>query len=81
MKNSGFSVFHLANIEPWLIYLSDCFKYSNIANEFVSKLPPGVTYGQGPFREVRLLVDGQIAGAVYPYATIFTGGIVPTAWR
>lgn len=40
-----------------------------------------MTLGQGPFREVRLLVDGKIAGAVFPYATIFTGGIVPTAWR
>lgn len=37
--------------------------------------------GQGPFREVRLLVDGQLAGVAFPYATIFTGGIVPTAWR
>lgn len=30
---------------------------------------------------MRLLVDGQLAGAAYPYATIFTGGIVPTSWR
>lgn len=57
------------------------FWYFNIANEFADDLPPGTTIGQGPFREVRLLVDGMVAGAVFPYAVIFTGGIVPTAWR
>src|SRR5882762_8838603 len=28
-----------------------------------------------------MLVDGKVAGVANPYATIFTGGIVPTAWR
>ena len=50
-------------------------------NKFLSKLPPNTSFGGGPFREVRLLVDGQVAGVAYPYATIFTGGIIPTAWR
>jgi len=27
------------------------------------------------------LIDGRVAGTAFPYATIFTGGIVPTAWR
>lgn len=44
-------------------------------------MPAGTTFGDGPFREVRLLVDGVLAGAAFPYAVIFTGGIVPTAWR
>ncbi|KAK7467151.1 hypothetical protein VKT23_004210, partial [Stygiomarasmius scandens] len=57
------------------------FWYFNAANEFLGDLPNGVALGQGPFREVRLLVDGQVAGVAFPYATIFTGGIVPTAWR
>ncbi|KZP11978.1 hypothetical protein FIBSPDRAFT_755761 [Athelia psychrophila] len=57
------------------------FWYYNTANEYLSDLPSGTTYGGGPFREVRLLVDGKIAGAALPYAVIFTGGIVPTAWR
>jgi hypothetical protein len=30
---------------------------------------------------VRFLVDGKVAGTALPYAVIFTGGIVPTAWR
>ncbi|KAF9005653.1 peptide N-acetyl-beta-D-glucosaminyl asparaginase amidase A-domain-containing protein [Cyathus striatus] len=57
------------------------FWYFNAANEFISSLPSGTAGGQGPFREVRLLVDGKVAGTAFPYATIFTGGIVPTAWR
>ncbi|KAI0724017.1 peptide N-acetyl-beta-D-glucosaminyl asparaginase amidase A-domain-containing protein [Cerioporus squamosus] len=57
------------------------FWYFNTANQFLSDLPPGTTFGEGPFREVRMLVDGQVAGVAFPYAVIFTGGIVPTAWR
>ncbi|CDO72908.1 hypothetical protein BN946_scf185002.g93 [Trametes cinnabarina] len=57
------------------------FWYFNTANEFVPSLPSGTTFGDGPFREVRMLVDGQVAGVAFPYAVIFTGGIVPTAWR
>lgn len=30
---------------------------------------------------MRLLVDGQVAGAAYPYISIYTGGFVPSAWR
>lgn len=56
------------------------FWFFNTANQFIADLPAGFL-GQGPFREVRMLVDGQVAGVAYPYATIFTGGIVPTAWR
>ena len=44
-------------------------------------LPADTTYGGGPFREVRLLVDGQVAGVAFPYAVIFTGGINPAVWR
>ncbi|KAH8117599.1 peptide N-acetyl-beta-D-glucosaminyl asparaginase amidase A-domain-containing protein [Phellopilus nigrolimitatus] len=57
------------------------FWYFNTANEFVGDLPAGTTFGDGPFREVRLLVDGMVAGVAFPYAVIFTGGIIPTAWR
>ncbi|PPR08105.1 hypothetical protein CVT24_010566 [Panaeolus cyanescens] len=57
------------------------FWYFNTANKFVSSLPAGVTLGQGPFREVRILVDARVAGTAYPYATIFTGGVIPSSWR
>ena len=50
-------------------------------NQFLGDIPEGSALGQGPFREVRLLIDGQVAGAVFPYATIFTGGFTPPCWR
>ncbi|KAG1753494.1 peptide N-acetyl-beta-D-glucosaminyl asparaginase amidase A-domain-containing protein [Suillus lakei] len=57
------------------------FWYYNTADDYLGYLPPGTTYGGGPFREVRLLVDGQVAGVAFPYAVIFTGGINPSVWR
>ncbi|KAI0339470.1 hypothetical protein BDW22DRAFT_598444 [Trametopsis cervina] len=57
------------------------FWYFNTANEFLGDLPDGFTFGDGPLREVRMLVDGRVAGVALPYPVIFTGGIVPTAWR
>ncbi|KAJ7709902.1 peptide N-acetyl-beta-D-glucosaminyl asparaginase amidase A-domain-containing protein [Mycena rosella] len=56
------------------------FWYFNIANQFLPDLPSG-NLGQGPFKEVRLLVDNQVAGVAFPYPVIFTGGILPPAWR
>ncbi|KAF8559579.1 hypothetical protein OG21DRAFT_1402188 [Imleria badia] len=57
------------------------FWYYNTADEYLGDLPPDTTYGGGPFREVRLLVDGQVAGIAFPYPVIFTGGINPSVWR
>jgi hypothetical protein len=57
------------------------FWYFNAPNAVLSSLPNGITYGYGAFREVRILVDGKLAGVALPYPVIFTGGIVPTAWR
>jgi hypothetical protein len=57
------------------------FWYFNTADAFVNDLPQGFTFPDGPFREVRLLVDGKLAGAAFPYPVVFTGGILPTAWR
>ncbi|KAG5651592.1 hypothetical protein H0H81_008113 [Sphagnurus paluster] len=57
------------------------FWYFNAANEYLSTLPQDTTYGQGPFRELRLLIDGKIAGAALPYPVIFTGGLNPSLWR
>ncbi|KAG9318485.1 peptide N-acetyl-beta-D-glucosaminyl asparaginase amidase A-domain-containing protein [Chiua virens] len=57
------------------------FWYFNVPDEYLNDLPPDTTYGGGPFREVRLLVDGQVAGVAFPYPVIFTGGINPSVWR
>ena len=46
-------------MRPW--------KYFNTANQFLPSLPSGTTFGDGPFREVRMLVDGQLAGVAFPY--------------
>jgi len=57
------------------------FWYFNIPDKYLGDLPDGTTYGKGSFREVRLLVDGQLAGVAFPYPVIYTGGFVPAAWR
>uniref|UniRef100_A0A0D9UY49 Peptide N-acetyl-beta-D-glucosaminyl asparaginase amidase A N-terminal domain-containing protein n=1 Tax=Leersia perrieri TaxID=77586 RepID=A0A0D9UY49_9ORYZ len=37
--------------------------------------------GNGPFREVTVLIDGDIVGAVWPFPVIYTGGINAYLWR
>ncbi|KIL60081.1 hypothetical protein M378DRAFT_26660 [Amanita muscaria Koide BX008] len=37
----------------------------------------GILYGYSPFHEVQLYIDGTLAGVVWPFPTIFTGGVVP----
>lgn len=56
-------------------------QYFNVPDEYLGDLPEDTTYGKGSFRETRLLVDGQLAGVAFPYPVIYTGGVVPTAWR
>ncbi|KAL8947884.1 MAG: hypothetical protein Q9222_005877 [Ikaeria aurantiellina] len=72
-----------------VISLSACgqateeFWYTNAfnseVNTFVDEI--GTLYGYSPFREVQLLIDGQLAGVYWPFPIIFTGGIVPGLWR
>lgn len=38
-------------------------------------------YGHSSFREVQLIIDGQLAGVAWPFPVIFTGGVVPGFWR
>lgn len=35
----------------------------------------------GAFREVLVFIDGTLAGAVFPFPYIFTGGVNPLLWR
>ena len=77
------------NIERAVVSLSACgqaaeeFWYTNTfsseADTFDSTA--GTLYGYSPFREVQLLIDGQLAGVSWPFPIIFTGGIVPGLWR
>ena len=50
-------------------------------DEYLDKLPADTTYGKGSFREVRVTVDGHLAGVAFPYPVLFTGAIVPSVWR
>lgn len=77
------------NVERAVISLSACgqqteeFWYTNVFNSDVDtfKSTAGTLYGFSPFREVQLLIDGQLAGVSWPFPIIFTGGIVPGFWR
>lgn len=41
----------------------------------------GTLLGGSAWREVQILIDGQLAGVQWPFPIIFTGGILPTLWR
>ncbi|KAL4750809.1 hypothetical protein BDW72DRAFT_109670 [Aspergillus terricola var. indicus] len=41
----------------------------------------GELYGHSPFREIQLYIDGILAGVVWPFPIIFTGGVSPGFWR
>ena len=77
------------NVERAVISLSACgqideeFWYTNTFSSEVNTFEStaGTLYGYGPFREVQLLIDGQLAGVSWPFPIIFTGGIVPGFWR
>lgn len=77
------------NVERAVVSLSACgqiaeeFWYTNVFSSDVNTFQStaGTLYGFGPFREVQLLIDGQLAGVSWPFPVIFTGGIVPGFWR
>ncbi|KAJ6092922.1 hypothetical protein N7486_008211 [Penicillium sp. IBT 16267x] len=41
----------------------------------------GELYGYSPFREIQLYIDGILAGVVWPFPIIFTGGVAPGFWH
>lgn len=58
-------------------------RYSNTftSEENTFAASTGAFYGGSPWREVQLLIDGQLVGVSWPFPIIFTGGIVPGFWR
>jgi hypothetical protein len=56
----------------------DEFYYGNPPNGYAQA--NGVC-GNGPFREVQVLVDNEIVGVVWPFPLLFTGGLNPYLWR
>ncbi|KAH9019710.1 peptide N-acetyl-beta-D-glucosaminyl asparaginase amidase A-domain-containing protein [Lactarius hengduanensis] len=55
--------------------------FNNVPNKFLDYFPVELVPGEGPFREVRVLVDGQVAGVAFPYAFLSPGIVVASAWR
>ena len=77
------------NVERAVVSLSACgqqaeeFWYTNVFNKDTNTFAStaGELSGYSPFREVQLLIDGQLAGVSWPFPIVFTGGIVPGFWR
>lgn len=73
------------NLKRAVISVSACgqadeeFWYQNVfssdTDTFVDVSP--VLYGDGPWREVQVLIDGMLAGVSWPFPVIFTGGMYP----
>ncbi|KAF1933352.1 uncharacterized protein M421DRAFT_415690 [Didymella exigua CBS 183.55] len=59
------------------------FWYTNALQSDIDTFDPtvGALLGYGPFREVQLFIDDQLAGVAWPFPSIFTGGIAPGFWR
>ncbi|CAI6338183.1 unnamed protein product [Periconia digitata] len=58
------------------------FWWANVLSTDTNVFGNGTTlYGYSPFREVQLYIDDSLAGVVWPFPVIFTGGIVPGFWR
>ncbi|KAL9125515.1 MAG: hypothetical protein Q9217_005287 [Psora testacea] len=87
--NASLSYTFSHNVERAVVSLSACgqqteeFWYSNVLSSDISTFEStaGTLYGFSPFREIQLLIDGQLTGVSWPFPIIFTGGIVPGLWR
>lgn len=76
------------NIKKAVVTISACgqateeFWWSNVLSSDTNVFGSDTTlYGHSPFRELRLLIDGRLAGVAWPFPVIFTGGVVPGFWR
>ncbi len=63
--------------------INEEFWYTNVLtpDQNTFQATAGTLLAGGPFREVQLLIDGYLAGVVWPFPVIFTGGLVPGLWR
>ncbi len=55
------------------------FFYTNVPTDEAANL--GSSCGGGSYRELQVFVDGKLAGAVYPFVVLYTGGVNPFLWR
>lgn len=56
------------------------FWYTDVPAAFTSTFNNSFASGHGPWREVQVLLDGRLAGVVWPFPIVFTGGISPGLW-
>lgn len=58
------------------------FWYADVPAEYLATFGSNVTFanGYGPWREVQVLVDGALAGVVWPETVVFTGGVSTGLW-
>lgn len=56
------------------------FWYFRVPSQFASTFANVTLTGHSPFREVQLLIDGQLAGVSWPFPIVYTGGINPALW-
>lgn len=59
------------------------FWWSNVPQSDVDAFAAtaGTFPGYSPWREVQVLIDGQLAGVQWPFPVVFTGGVVPSLHR
>ncbi|KAJ9212252.1 hypothetical protein DTO166G4_6196 [Paecilomyces variotii] len=77
------------NVSRAIVSISACgqsteeFWWSNVFSSDTADFTQtaGELNGYSPFREVQLLIDGILAGVVWPFPVIFTGGVAPGFWR
>ncbi|KAF0892777.1 hypothetical protein E2562_017740 [Oryza meyeriana var. granulata] len=66
-----FVSFH-SNDEDW---------YIHPPNEYIEANNKSGLPGNGAFREITVKVDNDVAGTVWPFTVIYTGGVNPLFWR
>jgi hypothetical protein len=56
------------------------FWYKHVPTEYTDTFNNSAIRAYSPFREVQLLIDGQLAGVSWPFPIVFTGGLSPGFW-
>jgi hypothetical protein len=59
-------------------HICDEFWYANPPPDYAG---PTGSCGTGAFQEIKVLIDGQLAGIAAPFPVLYTGGVNPYLWR
>ncbi|KAI9678146.1 MAG: hypothetical protein M1817_006091 [Caeruleum heppii] len=77
------------NVQRAMLTVTACgqadeeFWFGNVLSSDARTFPSigAPMFGYSPFREVQIYIDGFLAGVVWPFPIVFTGGVVPGLWR